>query len=321
MPTTNPFSLLAAMPGMGWLKQMVGGRGAERPPAPLPPPPVCAAQDFVPLLLLGALAAALALRSDRARPSTAAAAAVLPALVGAWWCHGGRGSAGADEDRALAFVWSLVGLAFVGVFCAAMLGVRDTVRERDLERAMTDTLSLFVSFAPAGHTALLWLSQGPAACAAAVAVGQAGAALGAASRWLRLPARLQQGALVAGFLAACALAAQWQSGYLCLVAWYSASMARAYEVGLRSLCRCTLRSPSLPSRPTPPQRLRRSRGSSGVPRCTSQHAHACVCRHCRRGAGCWRAVRADGQRGRERRTEPACIRARSREIDLPRGRA
>jgi len=169
---------------LGRLRELVAG-----PPAPPPLAPVCAARDWALLLLTSALAAALALHSDRARPSLAAAASVLPALLGAWWCHGGGGSAGADEDRALALLWSLVGLAFVGVFCAAMFGVRDTVRERDLERAMTDTLSLFISFAPAGHTVLLWLSQGPTACASAVVAGEAGVALGAVSRWLRLSAR------------------------------------------------------------------------------------------------------------------------------------
>jgi len=181
---------------LGFLRELVAGEFLLRelvagPPPPAPPPlaPVCAARDWALLLLTSALAAALALHSDRARPSLAASASVLPALLGAWWCHGGGGSTGADEDRALALLWSLVGLAFVGVFCAAMLGVRDTVRERDLERAMTDTLSLFVSFAPAGHTALLWLSQGPTVCASAVVAGQAGAALGAVSRWLRLSAR------------------------------------------------------------------------------------------------------------------------------------
>lgn len=128
---------------------------AGRPPAP---PLECAARDWALLLLTSVLAAALALRSDRARPSLAAAASLLPALIGVWWCNGGGGE-GADEDRALALLWSLVGLAFVGVFCAAMLGVGDKVRESDLECAMSDTLSLLFSFAPAAHTALLWLSK------------------------------------------------------------------------------------------------------------------------------------------------------------------
>ena len=48
---------------------------------------------------------------------------------------------------------------------------------------------------------------------------------------------IQRCSLAAGFLAACALAVRWQHGHLCLVAWYSASAARAYEVGLRSLFR------------------------------------------------------------------------------------
>jgi hypothetical protein len=127
----------------------------------------------------------------------------------------------------------VVGLAFVGVFCAAMFGVRGKVCGEDLDRAMIDAVSLVLSFAPAGHAAILWLSQGPASFAAAVAAGLVGAVVGAIVRKLRLPGHLRVVGLVVSFLATCALALCIQDGYLCLVAWYSACVARAYEIGLR----------------------------------------------------------------------------------------
>lgn len=166
--------------------------------------------------------------------------ALLPAVVGAWWCR----NAAADEDSALALLWSTAGFGFLGVFCTAMLGVREKVCERDLERAMTDTTSLFVSCSPAAHAAVLWLSQGPAVVAPAVAAGVAGAVLGAIARWLCFPEHLRAVAVAAGFIGACSLAAVWANGFLFLVAWCSACVARAYEFGIR--CECYLSSaPSL----------------------------------------------------------------------------
>ena len=120
------------------------------------------------------------------------------------------------------------------MFCAAMLGVRNKVCEHDLERVMTDAVSLFVSFAPAGHAALLCLSHGRVDFAAAVVAGLTGAALGAAAQWLGLPERLRAAALVLSFFGACALASLFPHGHMCLVAWSSASVARAYEIGVRS---------------------------------------------------------------------------------------
>lgn len=143
------------------------------------------------------------------------------------------GSEAADEDRALALLWSTAGVGFLCIFCAAMIGVRDKVCERDLEHAMTDTTALFVSCAPAAHAAVLWLSQGPTVAAPAVAAGVAGAALGAIARWLLFPERLRAIAIVAGFIGACASAASWAHGHLVLVAWCSACVARAYEFGIR----------------------------------------------------------------------------------------
>ena len=169
------------------------------------------------------------------RPAVAAGCALLPAVVGTWWCRtmASGGSEAADEDRALALLWSTAGVGFLCIFCAAMIGVRDKVCERDLEHAMTDTTALFVSCAPAAHAAVLWLSQGPTVAAPAVAAGVAGAALGAIARWLLFPERLRAIAIVAGFIGACASAASWAHGHLVLVAWCSACVARAYEFGIR----------------------------------------------------------------------------------------
>ena len=167
------------------------------------------------------------------RPYVATVSALLPAVVGAWWCRSAAAGEAADEDRALALLWSTAGCGFLGVFCAAMLGVREKVCERDLERAMTDTTSLFVSSAPAAHAALLWLSQGPAVVAPAVAAGVAGAMLGAIARWLCFPEHLRAVAVAAGFVISVSLAALWTHGQLCLIAWCSACVARAYEFGIR----------------------------------------------------------------------------------------
>jgi len=194
------------------------------------------AADSVLLLAVGALGAALARRRDGARPAVAVAAAALPVLVAWWWNYAapsGPGRERAGEDSTLALLWSLVGLIFVGVFCAAMFDVQEKVCERDLDSAMADAVSVFVALAPAGHAALLWLSQGPAVFVAAVVAGQAGAALGCVVRWLSLSHRLSSAGLAVCFLSACGLAVLSQHGYLCLVAWYSAATARAYEIGIR----------------------------------------------------------------------------------------
>ena len=159
----------------------------------------------------------------------------MPAVIGAWWCctMAAEGSEAADEDSALALLWSTAGFAFLCIFCAAMLGVRDKVCERDLENVLTDTTALFVSCAPAAHAAVLWLSQGPTVAAPAAAAGVAGAGLGAFARWLSFPEHLRAIALAAGFIGACASTASWAHGHLVLVAWCSACVARAYEFGIR----------------------------------------------------------------------------------------
>jgi len=216
---------------------MLAGRQTADPvvsPHPvLMTPPTCHARDWALLLGVGAVAGALAHCSDRSRPSVAAAAAAFPLAIGLWWCSASEDRTGVDENSALNLLWLLVSFSFLSVFCAAMFGVRDMVRDQDLENAMTDTFALIFSLAPAGHVALLWLSRGPGSVVAGVSAGLAGSAIGATSRWLGCSERHRKTALVAGFPIACILAALLQDGRLCIVAWYSASAAQAYEFSIR----------------------------------------------------------------------------------------